>query len=212
MSNKIKLVIVDDSKLTLMGLKTTFSQVNDITLISTFENGQLAVDNIPSLKPDVVLMDIGMPILDGIEATKQLKKFDKSFKIIMLTSHDNEEDVLDALKAGADSYCMKEIEPEDLINVVKTTYNGSSWLDPNIARIVLNDIRHPSGKKKNTVLTEREIEVLALIAKGHSNQQISDSLYISMNTVKTHIKNIFSKLEVDDRTKAAMKAVENKLI
>lgn len=212
----IKVLIVDDSKLTIVGLKTTLKQFNDIEIVGEANDGQIAIEKTQELKPDIILMDIGMPIMDGIKATKEIKKIDSNSKIIMLTSHEAEQDVLDSLSAGANSYCMKDVDPEILITVVKSTYDGASWLDPGIAKIVLDKFVDKFGKfmKNDTTsnLTEREIGVLNLIAKGCSNQEISDTLYISLNTVKTHIKNIFQKLEVEDRTQAAMKAVKEELI
>jgi DNA-binding NarL/FixJ family response regulator len=159
-----------------------------------------------------------MPIMDGIQATKQINTLGISTKIIMLTSHDNEQDVFDAFTAGANSYCMKDIEPDMLSTVIKSTFNGASWLDPRIAKIVLQNFgkkSSPEGSHKNQeemVLTDREIDVLHLIAKGYSNSEISKELCISMNTVKTHIRNVFHKLEVEDRTQAAMKAMKKDII
>jgi len=212
----VKVLIVDDSKLTIVGLKTTLKQFDDIEIVGEANDGQIAIESAQKLKPDVILMDIGMPLMDGIKATKEIKKTGSNAKIIMLTSHETEQDVLDALSAGANSYCMKDVDPEILVAVVKSTYEGASWLDPRIAKIVLDKFVDKFGKflKNDTMsdLTERELDVLNLIAKGCSNQEISDNLYISLNTVKTHIKNIFQKLEVEDRTQAAMKAVKEELI
>jgi len=212
----IKVLIVDDSKLTIVGLKTTLKQFDDIEIVGEANDGQIAIESAQKLKPDVILMDIGMPLMDGIKATKEIKKAGSNAKIIMLTSHETEQDVLDALSAGANSYCMKDVDPEILVAVVKSTYEGASWLDPRIAKIVLDKFVDKFGKflKNDTMsdLTERELDVLNLIAKGCSNQEISNNLYISLNTVKTHIKNIFQKLEVEDRTQAAMKAVKEELI
>jgi DNA-binding NarL/FixJ family response regulator len=212
----VKVLIVDDSKLTIVGLKTTLKMFNDIELIGEANDGQIAIEIAQQLKPDVILMDIGMPLMDGIKATKEIKKLGLNSKIIMLTSHEAQQDVLDALAAGANSYCMKDVDPEILVAVIKSTYEGASWLDPRIAKIVLDKFVDKLGKflKNETMsnLTEREVDVLSLIAKGCSNQQISDTLCISLNTVKTHIKNIFQKLEVEDRTQAAMKAVKEDLI
>jgi len=214
--NPLKVLIVDDSKLTIVGLKTTLKQFDDIEIVGEANDGQMAIEVTQKLKPDVILMDIGMPIMDGIKATKEIKKSGSNAKIIMLTSREMEQDVLDALSAGANSYCMKDVDPEILVAVVKSTYEGASWLDPRIAKIVLDKFVDRFGKflKSDTMsdLTERELDVLNLIAKGCSNQEISETLFISLNTVKTHIKNIFQKLEVEDRTQAAMKAVKEELI
>lgn len=213
MKEKIKVLIVDDSKLTVVGLKTTFKQFDDIEILGNAENGKVAISMIQDLKPDVVLMDIGMPIMDGIQTTREIKRLDLPVKVVMLTSHDGAQDVFDALSAGAFSYCMKDIDPEILVAVVRSTYNGASWLDPAIAQIVLrNFTAKKESRPQSSILTDREVDVLNLIAKGYSNLNISEALCISMNTVKTHIKNIFQKLEVEDRTHAAMKAMKNEII
>lgn len=214
MDKKIKLVIADDSKLTIVGLKTTFKRFQEIEVVGIAENGKQAIEVINQLNPDVILLDIGMPIMDGIQTAKQIKKISNPPKIIILTSHDDQKDVIEALAAGANSYCMKEIEPETLVSVIKTTHSGASWLDPQIARVVLNNISNKTQLEKSLEpqLTEREIGVLSLIAKGYSNNEISESLCISLNTVKTHIKNIFQKLEVDDRTQAALKAMQEDIL
>ncbi|MEW5820243.1 MAG: response regulator transcription factor [Cyanobacteriota bacterium] len=215
--DKIKILIVDDSKLTRVGLRTTFKTMEDMEVVGEAENGQQGIDMVISTKPDVILMDIGMPILDGIKATQEINSKKINVKIIMLTSHDNDQDVFDAFSAGAHSYCMKDIEPDMLATVIKSTHNGASWLDPRIAKIVLQNFGKTSGQEKKSdheelTLTEREIDVLHLIARGYSNSEISKELCISMNTVKTHIRNIFHKLEVEDRTQAAMKAVKKDII
>jgi DNA-binding NarL/FixJ family response regulator len=211
----IKLLIVDDSKLTTVGLSTTFKQYKDVNVVGIAENGKIAISMVQELKPDIVLMDIVMPIMDGIQATREIKKLNLSAKIIMLTSHDSNQNVFDALAAGAYSYCMKDVDPEVLLSVVRTTHEGASWLDPRIAKIVLgNFTKKPAKGPKNDeiTLTDREIDVLNLIARGFSNMGISESLYISLNTVKTHIKNIFQKLEVEDRTQAVMTALKKNII
>jgi len=211
----IQVLIADDSKLTTVGLSTTFKQYDNIKLVGIAENGKIAISMIQELKPDIVLMDIGMPIMDGIQATREIKKLNLTTKVIMLTSHDSEQNVFDALAAGAYSYCMKDIDPNDLVTVLKTTHEGASWLDPRIARIVLGNFANKTAKEPKSdgcLLTEREIEVLNHIAKGLSNIEISEALYISLNTVKTHIKNIFQKLEVEDRTQAVMTALDKNII
>lgn len=210
--DRIKLIIVDDSQLTVVGLKTMFKDSEEVDVIGVAENGQLAISMVKELKPDLVLMDIGMPVMDGIQATRELKKLCPETKVIMLTSHDSESDVIDSMSAGAYSYCMKDIDPSLLMTVIRTTYSGASWLDPRIAQIVLKNFSNQPGKEEEIDLTEREVEILSLIAKGLSNNEISDKLFISLNTVKTHIKNIFQKMEVEDRTQAAMKAVKENII
>jgi len=213
--NTIKVLIADDSRLTVVALRTALKHYDFIEIIDTVEDGRQALESVKRLKPDIVLMDIGMPVMDGINATREINKLALNTKIIMLTSHDAEQEVFDALSAGAHSYCLKDIEHDILVTVIKTTHNGASWLDPAIAQIVLNNFMNKPSKTikpEENSLTEREVSVLSLIAKGFSNSEISETLYISTNTVKTHIKNIFQKLEVEDRTHAAMKAFKNELI
>ena len=213
MENKIKILIAEDSKLTVVGLKAMLSETGEFEIVDIVFDGQSAVKKALELRPDIILMDIGLPLLDGIQATKVIKKKNENSKIIMLTSHNNDEDVLDAFSAGAASYCLKDIEEVELRNVIKTTFNGASWLAPEIAKIVLSNLNCEESKSlKKNLLTDREIEILNFIAKGFSNLQIAETLYISLNTVKTHIKNIFSKLEVEDRTQAALKAIKEDLI
>lgn len=217
MSDKIKVLIVDDSKLTIVGLKATLNEYEDIEVIGQANDGHESIEAVKNLSPDIVLMDIGMPTMDGIDATRQIKQLEGLKPgIIMLTSHENEQNVIDALSAGANSYCMKDVEPDVLYSVIKSTNSGASWLDPRIAGIVLNrfigKIDRVIKSGDHTELTEREIEVLKCISEGQSNQAISENLCISLNTVKTHIKNIFQKLEVEDRTQAAMKAIKDDLL
>ena len=213
-AKKIKVLVVDDSKLTLMSLKKTFEYYKDLEIVFFAQNGQEAIEVAAAKNPDIILMDIKMPVMDGIEATKIIKEINSNTKIIMLTSHNDSKEVLDSFKAGANSYCMKEIDNETLETVIKNTYQGGAWLDPAIAHIIISNISQitSTDKNKENILTEREINVLELIAKGLSNSEISEKLYISMNTVKTHIKNIFKKLEVEDRTQAALKALKEKII
>ncbi len=209
----IKVLIVEDCKLTTISLKTAFKKFDFIEVIDSVENGELAVEIVKNSSPDIVLMDIGMPVMDGIKATQAIKNINSKVKIIMLTTHSTENEVFDALSAGAHSYCLKDIDSEELSLVIKSTYNGASWLDPSIARTVLCSIsKRQQNEQEVYNLTDRELDILNLIAQGYSNAKISETLHISMNTVKTHIKNIFQKLEVEDRTEAAMKAFKSNLI
>jgi len=208
----IKIMIAEDSRLTVVGLRTMLEEQKDFNILGIAENGQIAVEMATKLNPDIVLMDIGMPIIDGIQATKLIKQSKTDIKIIMLTSHEDENEVFEAFAGGANSYCMKDIEPEEFVNVIRSTYNGAVWLDPRIAGFVLKNINNQPQKQKNNELTEREIEILKLISKGLSNNKISEELFISMNTVKTHLKNIFAKLGVEDRTHAVMKALKSNLL
>lgn len=220
-NTKVRVMVVDDSRLTRMSVKTTLNAAKDsIALVGEAEEGYQAIEMVGKIRPDVVLMDIGMPIMDGVRATQSIKKQYPEVKVVMLTSHDDEADVLDAFSSGANSYCLKETPPEMLVHVILSTAHGACWIDPKIARIVMSQLQ-PSDRPKTPVsdeasgislLTEREIDVLKLVTQGLNNAEISDKLCISMNTVKTHLKNIFQKLEVEDRTAAALKALKERII
>jgi len=219
---RIRVIVVDDSRLTRMSVKTTLNAAKEsVELIGEAEEGHQAIDMVARLQPDVVLMDIGMPILDGVRATQTIKKQYPDVKVVMLTSHEDETDVLDAFNSGANSYCLKETPPEMLVHVILSTAHGACWIDPKIARIVMSQLQQTSDRPSLkgapeatgiSLLTEREVDVLKLVTQGLNNAEISDKLCISMNTVKTHLKNIFQKLEVEDRTAAALKALKERII
>lgn len=216
----IRVLVVEDHQMTLMGLKMLLEQSPDITLVGEAGNGIEAVRRADETKPDLVLMDIGLPEMDGIEATQKVKAQHPSVKIIMLTSKDNETDVFAALAAGADAYCMKGISPESLLAAIHSVKDGAAWLDPAIARLVLGkfvgkdvkqmvggDISQPQGIPEDCPLTPRELEVLQLIVEGHSNPSIAEQLVITKATAKAHVHSILQKLCVDDRTQAAVLAM-----
>lgn len=233
-SNPIKVVIVEDHLLTRIGLKTVLERTDDIRVIGEAENGAIAIELIRQLKPDVVLMDVGMPILDGIEAARQICKENPSQRVIMLTSHDSEEDIFAALSAGAGGYCLKDVAPERLYTAVRSIHAGDVWLDSAIAHKVLKhyasekngrtqaaveiDSNGINGSGNETLpslpepLSNREMEVLRLLVEGRSNQQIANQLVISLATAKTHVRNILNKLAVDDRTQAAVQAMRRGLV
>lgn len=219
---KIRVLLVDDSRLTRIGIKTTLKVVqHDIELVGEAEDGTQAVAMANTLKPHVILMDIGMPIMDGVRATQNIKNQHPEIKVVMLTSHEDESAVLDAFSSGANAYCLKETPPEMLVHVIKSTAHGACWIDPKIARIVMSQLQPndrnshhntPSDNPGVCLLTEREVDVLKLVTQGLNNAEIAQRLYITMNTVKTHLKNIFQKLDVEDRTAAALKALKERII
>jgi DNA-binding NarL/FixJ family response regulator len=195
----------------------------NIQIIAEVESGDLAVLEAEKLMPTVILMDINMPILDGIEATRQIKAKLPQIKVIMLTSHDAGDEVYASLAAGADAYCLKDIKLERLIQVIEMVNEGALWLDPAIAQMVVKALplnlperlKTPSSSNRNHYnleLTERESEVLGKIVEGKSNKEIADALFITIHTVKAHVANIISKLAVDDRTQAAVKALRDGLV
>lgn len=221
MPNKIKLIMVEDHKLLRVGLKAIFDEYPTLEVIGEAEDGQTAVDLAKELNPDVVLMDIGLPVMDGIEATRRIKENNPDIKVIILTSHSDENEVMQSLTAGASAYCMKDIKTEYLIMVIQSVNEGAIWLDPAIAKIVmaknpgLLNGRHLSRadfKAEHANLTEREYEVLKLVVEGKSNNEIAQDLNISEHTAKAHVCNIIQKLVVDDRTQAAVKAIKEGIV
>jgi len=226
MANKIKVLVVEDHTMTRMGLQLVLEKSSDIEIIGEAEDGEQGIKKTQELSPDVILMDIGLPVIDGIEATQTIKNLQLTAKILMFTSRDNEEDVFAALGAGADAYCMKGASPDQLISAIKAVNEGTAWLDPAIARTVLNTLQvsrpktdtvyiEQGAKPKSdfvNILTEREMEVLSLIVEGLSNPQIAERLFITRATAKAHVHSILQKLCVDDRTQAAVTAMREGLV
>ncbi len=164
------------------------------------------------LKPDVIVMDIGLPRLDGIEATQQIKAALPDVRIVMLTSHTTENEVIAALSSGADAYCIKGTNVDRLIAAIAAAQEGATYLDPQIARRVIEHLKPPSPASNIGHLSQRELEVLKLMVEGKSNPEIAAELYLSPNTVKTHIRGIMNKLAVDDRVQAAVVALRSGLV
>ena len=219
----INVLIVEDHEITRVGLKLTLGQIQGISVIGEAEDGRSAVQQVVELQPQVVLMDIGLPMIDGIEATSQIKAQAPSTRIIMLTSHDNDRDIFAALGAGADGYCLKEVSSNQLALAIKTVADGAAWLDPGIASRVLraSAMSAPAQTPEqlaskqqagNARLSQREIEVLNLVVEGLSNQEIAEKLFLSVETIKTHMRHIMEKLAVSDRTQAAVKAMRQGLV
>lgn len=221
----ITVLLVEDHTMTRMGLSLVLERAEGIDLIAEAEDGLSGVQKANELSPDVILMDIGLPNIDGIEATRRIKESNSDSKVLIFTSRDNEDDVFASFKAGADGYIMKGATPEQTTNAIKAVNDGTAWIDPAIARLVLSNIQRndstppvPSGEinyqagKNSYGLTEREMEVLALIVEGLSNPQIADRLVITRATAKAHVHSILQKLYVDDRTKAAIMAMKEGLV
>ena len=220
-TKQVKVLMVEDHKLMRVGLRSLFEEFPEITIIAEAQSGKEAIEKIRESKPDVVLMDIGLPDMSGIEATKKiLEQFDK-IKIIMLTSHLTEQEVLDSLSAGASAYALKDINTEILMMVIKTVKDGALWLDPQVVPIIREkncgvipqkQLSRANFKAQHSNLTEREYEVLKLVVDGNSNNEIAKALTISEHTAKAHVCNIIQKLVVDDRTQAAVKALREGLV
>ncbi len=214
---KLNILIVEDHELTRFGLKTTFEGVDYVDDLYEAESAETAINLFSNYKIDVVIMDLGLPKMNGIEATKKIRSMNKDVKVIILTSHNDEHEVIDSLKAGANAYCSKEINPQRLVQVVQSVADGAAWFDPNVAHIVLKASAHSSlevteSNHKEYDLTAREAQILKLMTEGYSNMEIAQILVISINTTKAHVANILQKLEVDDRLQAALKALKYKIV
>lgn len=213
---KNNILIVEDHELTRFGLKTTFVGVDFIDTVFEAEYAQKGIDIVSNNKIDLVIMDLGLPNMNGIEATRKIRAKNKDIKIVILTSHDDEKEVLNALKAGANAYCSKEINPARLVEVVSSVLDGAAWFDPSVSNVVLKAATNsyfPDEPEKNDYnLTSRESQILKLITQGYSNNEIAKELFVSINTTKAHVASILQKLEVDDRLQAALKALKNKIV
>lgn len=220
----IKVLLVEDHMMIRMGTALVIEQTEGITLLAEAEDGLSGVQKAKELLPDVILMDIGLPVIDGIEATRQIKELNLNSKILIFTSRDSDDDVFAALAAGADGYIMKGATALQLTAAIKAVNEGTAWLDPAIARLVLSNVQRQKAEEsaadsinykagKNTFgLTEREMEVLALIVDGLSNPEIAEKLFITRATAKAHVHSILQKLYVDDRTQAAVTAMREGLV
>ncbi|MDB1553288.1 response regulator transcription factor [Latilactobacillus sakei] len=207
----IKVLIVDDHEMVRLGISTYLGVQDDLEVVDQAVNGREGVEKALALRPDAILMDLVMPEMDGIEATKTILKAWPQAKIIILTSFIDDEKVYPAIEAGAASYILKTSTAEEIANTIRKTTAGQSVLEPEVTNKMMNRMTHQEETKLYEDLTNREREVLGLIAKGRSNQEIADELFITLKTVKTHVSNILAKLQVDDRTQAAIYAIKHQL-
>lgn len=207
----IRVLIADDHHVVRRGLVFFLKTQQEIETIGEAKNGKEAVELALSLKPDIVLMDLEMPVQNGIEATREIKKHCPEIKVMMLTSFSDQDHVIPALEAGASGYQLKDIEPDELVKTIKQLMTGENQLHPKATNHLLSHLSGKSSSEKKSIheLTKREIEVLQEIAKGKSNKEIAADLFITEKTVKTHVSNLLSKLELADRTQAALFAVRN---
>lgn len=208
----IRVLIADDHHVVRRGLQFFLKTQKDIEVVGEAKNGVEAVQLVEQLKPDIVLMDLVMPEMDGIEATKKIKAQWPEVQVLMLTSFSDKDHVLPAIEAGAAGYQLKDIEPDDLVNSIRQVMRGESIMHPAATTKLEETLKEEENLPhiKNP-LTPREKDVLAELTKGKSNREIAASLYVTEKTVKTHISNIFAKLEVQDRTQAALYAVKHGL-
>lgn len=237
--SKISVVVIEDHELSRIGLCAALRQYKNLEILGDAANATKGLQIIESTKPDVAIVDIGLPDKDGIELTQELKQAqqkspDVKTKVLILTMHKDEDAVMAAFAAGADSYSVKDASIESLVQAIEVTSEGNSWIDPTIARVVLKQNRQPKPNlsreqlEEQSVhetekpdyeklletypLTDRELEVLELIVAGCSNAEIAEKLYVTVGTVKTHVRNILGKLSANDRTQAAVRALRSGLV
>ncbi|WP_314681334.1 response regulator transcription factor [uncultured Granulicatella sp.] len=208
----IKVLLVDDHEMVRLGVSAYLSVQEDIEVIAQAENGKIGVEKALELKPDIILMDLVMPVMDGIEATKEILSKWKEAKIIIVTSFIDDEKVYPAITAGAKSYLLKTSSASEIAQAIRDTYRGEGVFEKEVSEKL--EHRHEVEEEFRLFeeLTSREKEVLLLIAQGKSNQEIADECFITLKTVKTHVSNILSKLQVEDRTQATIYAFKHRLV
>ncbi len=218
---QISIIIVEDFKLTRVGLRCALNANPDLNVVAECEDAIDGIEQIKRLNPDVVLMDLGLPTMNGIEAMVKIREFSSETKIIALTSHDREEEVVAALSSGANAYCLKDIDPSKLADVIRDVSQGVCWIDSMVANLALKSIPkvENAGLLNNQVsdqtripLTEREFEVLRHLVAGKSNTEIAKELIVSVHTAKAHVCSILQKMCVNDRVQAAVKAVKEGMV
>lgn len=213
MTEKISIFIADDHGIVRQGLRDYIALQEDMEVVGDAANGEQAVIRIQDHTPDVVLMDLVMPGMDGIEATRRVREMSPATRVIILTSFAEEEQVFEAIKAGASGYLMKDVKPEELARAIRGVQAGEPMLHPEIARLMMRELQRDNEQPRlHDQLTEREMEVLRCIARGMSNKEIAAELVISEKTVKTHVSNVLQKLHLADRTQAAIYAMQRKLV
>lgn len=210
-SSPLRVLIVEDDPMMQLGLEQSLQTYPQITIIGQAEDGYTGVKAALELKPDLVVMDIGLPCLDGIAATQRIKAELPDIRVVVLTSHTTETEIVAALASGADAYCVKGASVDRLLTAIAAAQEGAAYLDPQIARKVIEHLKLPAPLS-HVELSQRELEVLKLMVEGHSNPQIAAVLYLSPNTVKTHVRGIMNKLAVDDRVQAAVVALRSGLV
>ncbi len=217
----IKVVIVEDFKLTRVGLRCALNENADIKVVAEFENAIDGIKYVEHYKPDIVLMDLGLPSMNGIEATMKIKEISPSTRVIALTSHDRGEEVVATLSSGASAYCLKDIDPQKLAGVIRDVSTGVCWIDSMVAAQALNSLPKvenvgflpcKNAQEGRVPLTEREFEVLKHLVSGKSNTEIAKELIVSVHTAKAHVCSILQKMCVNDRVQAAVKAVKEGIV
>lgn len=211
----IRVMIADDQGIVRKGISALLATEPGIVVVEEAGDGKAAVERALAVKPDVILMDLMMPVMDGIEATRQITKALTGTRVLVLTSFAGNDQVFPAIKAGALGYLLKDSSPEELVEAIRQVYRGEAWLHPAIARKVMQELAKPAAQPVEGSpddLTEREMDVLKLLTQGHSNKEIAERLVVSEATVRTHVSNILNKLHLASRTQAALYALRQGII
>lgn len=208
----IRVLVVDDHEMVRLGVTSYLMVQSDIEVVAEAENGLQGYQKALELKPDIILMDLVMEVMDGIEATKKIVAEWPEAKIIIVTSFLDDEKVFPAMDSGASGYLLKTSSANEIADAIRATYQGDTVIEKEVSDKILDKQHYDSLPKLHDQLTSREYEVLLLIGEGYSNQEIADELFITLKTVKTHVSNILSKLEVEDRTQATIYAFKHNLI
>ena len=208
----IRVLLVDDHEMVRLGVSSYLSIQSDVEVVGEAENGEDGYEKAMALRPDVILMDLVMEVMDGIESTKKILKEWPEARILIVTSFIDFETVYPAIEAGASGYLLKTSTAHEIANAIRKTYNGERVLEPEVTTKMMEQLSNRNRHVLHEELTNREQEILLLIAQGMSNQEIADELFITLKTVKTHVSNILAKLEVEDRTQAAIYAFKHGLI
>lgn len=213
--SKIKVLLADDHPLVRQGLSKVLSLESDIEIVAEAEDGETAIELVGKVLPDVVLMDINMPNINGIEATRRIKQRFSDVQVLVLTFHDEEEYVLALMRAGAKGYILKDIDPSIVAKAIRQVYQGDCFFPPTLINQIMEKVNRDerdSYQDDENQLTKRELEILEEIVQGKSNKEIADTLFISEKTVKNHVSNILKKLDVTDRTQAAVLALRSGIV
>lgn len=211
----IRVILADDHTVFRQGLKSLLALEEDIKIVGEAANGKEAIDYANQMHPDIIIMDINMPQLNGLEATKRIKADLPKIKIVILTSQGDDKSVFSLIEAGADGYLLKDVAAENLVSAIRDVNDGKSILHPEVTQKLLTRFvtkGEPAKQKPGDLLTDREIEVLQALSKGYTNQQIAEELYISQRTVQNHLHNIYNKLGINGRTEAVIYAMQEGII
>ena len=222
MSIPVRILMVEDHKLMRVGLKSLFDEYEDLNIVAEAESAREAMNIVKTMLIDVVLMDIGLPDMSGIELTKKILEYNNKIKVVVLTSHLSEKEIFNSLSAGASAYVLKDINTDVLMMIIRSIKDGAMWIDPQAVPILRDknngtvipqrQMTRAAFREQHSNLTQREYEVLKLIVDGKSNHEIAEMLTISEHTAKAHVCNVIQKLVVDDRTQAAVKALKEGLV